>query len=309
MQKLTNQILLIDDNLDNLAILADLIQHVFPGYGTLTATSGLKGLALAASADPDVILLDVVMPGMNGFEVCRKLKSDPRTSLIPVVFLTTIKGDREARVQAIEVGAEAFLSRPVDESELTAQIRAMQKIKRAASLLQDEKENLTNLVAMQTQVLQQTHTASLNLLEDLHAENEVRKKNEVALRESEQRFRTLIEKAPVAIYISRNGVGLYANQKDLQMFGLSAVEEIIGRPVTDFLAPQSIGESQERTNRRALSQPTPVEFETVALRPDGSRFPVQVTVDSVQLSDGSAHLSVITVITARKNAQARREAI
>ena len=76
MEKLTNRILLIDDNPDNLELLADLIQHAFPGYSTLTASSGLKGLALAASADPDVILLDVVMPGMNGFEVCQKLKSE-----------------------------------------------------------------------------------------------------------------------------------------------------------------------------------------------------------------------------------------
>ena len=93
MEKLTNRILLIDDNLDNLTIMADLIQHAFPGYGILSASSGLKGLALAASDDPDVILLDVVMPGMNGFEVCQKLKSNPKTSLIPVVFLTSLKGD------------------------------------------------------------------------------------------------------------------------------------------------------------------------------------------------------------------------
>ena len=303
MDKLTNRILLIDDNLDNLTIMEDLIQHAFPGYGVLSASSGIKGLALAASDDPDVILLDVVMPGMNGFEVCQKLKSNPKTSLIPVVFLTSIKGDREARIQAVEVGAEAFLSRPVDESELIAQIRAMQKIKHAASLQQDEKENLTSLVEVQTQALRQAHTASLNLLEDLHAENEARKKNEAALRESEERFRTLIEKAPVAIYISRNGIGLYANQKDLQMFGVASVEEIIGRPVTDFLAPQSIDESLERTHRRALGLPTSVEIETVGLRRDGSRFPVQVTVDSVQLSDGPANLSFITDITERMNAE------
>jgi PAS domain S-box-containing protein len=237
------------------------------------------------------------------------LKSDPQTSLIPVVFLTSIKGDRQARIQAIEVGAEAFLSRPVDESELIAQIRAMQKIKSAAYLQQDEKENLTNLVALQTQALQQTHAATLNLLEDLHVENEARKENEAALRESEERFRTLFEKAPVAIYISRNGIGLYANQKGLQMFGVSSGEEITGRPVTDFLAPQTIEESRDWTNRRALGLPIPVEIETVALRPDGSRFPVQVMVDSVQLSDGSANLSFITDITERKNAQALQNAV
>jgi len=435
MEMLTNRILLIDDNPDNLELLSDLIQHAFPGHTSLIANSGVKGLALAASEDPDVILLDVVMPGMNGFEVCQKLKSDPKTSLIPVVFITAIKGDREARLQAIEVGADAFLSRPVDESELKAQIRAMQKIKSAAALQQDEKENLTSLVALQTQALQETHSATLNLLDDLHAENEARKKNEAALRDSEdkfrylfdysvapksvtqlsgvmqvnqafcdmlgytraelenktwqelthpddvemnqkaidlllggkkvsirltkrylhkngsivwvdfgsalrrdndgkplylissfnditerkqaeealraseQRFRTLIESAPMGIYMSRDGIGLYANQKDLKMFGLTRMEEVIGRPVTDLLAPQSIEASQNLTQRRALDQLTPKEIELVGLRPDGSQFPAHVIVDWVQLPDGPANLAFISDISERKQAQALQEAV
>jgi PAS domain S-box-containing protein len=136
-----------------------------------------------------------------------------------------------------------------------------------------------------------------------------RKQAEEALRESEQRFRILIEKAPVAINISRNGNEVYANQKDLQMFGLSGVEEIIGRPVAQFLAPQSRTDSLERTRRRARGLPTPVEFETVAFRADGSQFPIQVTVDMVQLSDGPANLAFITDIAERKQAQALQEAV
>jgi PAS domain S-box-containing protein len=136
-----------------------------------------------------------------------------------------------------------------------------------------------------------------------------RKQAEEALRESEQSFRTLIEKAPVAINISRNGIEVYANQKDLQMFGVSRVEEIIDRPTAEFLAPQNRTESLERTQRRKRGQPTPIEFETVALRADGSQFPVQVTVDTVQLSDGPANLSFITDITERKQAQALQEAV
>ena len=132
------------------------------------------------------------------------------------------------------------------------------------------------------------------------------KQAEEALLESENRFHTLIENAPVAIYISRNGSGVYANQKDLQMFGLSGVEEIIGRPETEFLAPQSKEDSRARTRLRAEGLPTPTEFETVALHPDGSQFPVQVTVDSVQLSDGPANMTFITDITERKQAQRLR---
>ena len=240
METLTNRILLIDDNPDNLELLSDLIQHAFPGYHTLTASSGLKGLELAASAHPDVILLDVVMPGMNGFEVCRKLKSDPNTSPIPVVFLTAIKGDREARLQAIEVGGDAFLSRPVDESELIAQIRAMQKIRRAASLIQDEKENLTSLVAAQTQALQQTHTATLNLLEDLHAENEARKRNEEALRESEAKFRAVVENShDGVIFTDANGLILYRSPSYASVNGYSP-EKRLGKSAFELLHPDDI---------------------------------------------------------------------
>jgi PAS domain S-box-containing protein len=131
-----------------------------------------------------VILLDVVMPGMDGFEVCQKLKSDPVTRDIPVVFITALKEDKESRIRALEVGAEAFLAKPIDETELTAQIRAMVKIKAANDQKRGEKEVLAQRVLEQTRELTQAHNATLRLLEDLHNENEARKKNEIALSES-----------------------------------------------------------------------------------------------------------------------------
>jgi len=129
-----------DDNPDNLIIIKALIREAFPDDLVLTALSGPKGLALATTEDPDVILLDIVMPGMDGFEVCRKLKEDKDLRDIPVVFVTAIKGDKEHRILALECGAEAFLVKPIDETELTAQIRAMVKIK-TANL--EKKPNIT----------------------------------------------------------------------------------------------------------------------------------------------------------------------
>jgi DNA-binding response OmpR family regulator len=108
---------------------------------------------LAESEDPDVILLDVLMPGMDGFEVCKRLKSNPKTHLIPIVFLTALSGENQERVHAMEVGGDAFLSRPTNEMELIAQIRAMQKIKRATLLLQSERDNLEQRVFKQTKEL------------------------------------------------------------------------------------------------------------------------------------------------------------
>ena len=182
------KILGIDDNQDNLISLKALINEAFPDAVTLTAQNGTKGLALAAAEDPDVILLDILMPGMDGFEVCQKLKSDKKLCDIPVVFITAMKGDRESRIRALECGAEAFLAKPIDEYELTAQIRAMAKIKTANIEKRDEKARLAALVEEQTRELKKAYSATLDLLEDLKNEIETRKKSEEDKKMLEQQF-------------------------------------------------------------------------------------------------------------------------
>ena len=175
------KILAIDDNPDNLIALQAVVSDRLPGTRVLTALNGPQGIDMALAEDPDVILLDIVMPGMDGYAVCRKLKEDERLQMIPVLFLTALKTDRASRVQALEVGAEGFLSKPFDEIELSAQIRAMAKIKAAVLIQRNDQERLTNLVAQRTRALQESQDSMLNLLEDLHAENEARKQGEQAM--------------------------------------------------------------------------------------------------------------------------------
>ena len=196
-------IVAIDDNKDNLVALKAFVADAFPGAGVFSATDGKHGIDLAREKNPDVVLLDILMPGMDGFEVCRQLKADPQLSHIPVVFITALKDDRKSRIRALEVGGEAFISKPFDEAELTAQIRAMVKIKAAGERVRDEKKYLAGLVADRTsqlewelaerrkaeqelgeanQVLEKNKTAMLNLLDDLKEEIEARKKSEAALK-------------------------------------------------------------------------------------------------------------------------------
>jgi PAS domain S-box-containing protein len=182
------KILAIDDNQDNLITINAIIKDAFPEAKVFTAINGLKGIEMATSKDPDVILLDVIMPDMDGYEVCQKLKADPIVSVIPVVFVTAIKGDREGRIHALEVGAEAFLAKPIDESELIAQVKAMVKIKRANIMKRDENLKLSLLVDQRTSQLQVSNTATLNLFEDLRQEIEIKTEIEAALRESEARL-------------------------------------------------------------------------------------------------------------------------
>jgi hypothetical protein len=212
------KVLAIDDNPDNLITIKALIQEAFSDAFVTTTLTGKKGLELAATEDPDVILLDIVMPKMDGFEVCKKLKADEKLSNIPVVFVTAIKVDKESRIKALECGAEAFLTKPIDESELTAQIRAMAKIKTANIDKYTEKECLAALVNEQTRELKVAHQATLNLLEDLRKENEVRLK-------SEEKYRMFIDLASDAFFQGDNvGNFIEANNSAVELTGFSRDE-------------------------------------------------------------------------------------
>lgn len=168
------KILAVDDNQDNLTTLNAVIQDALPGCLLLTALNGQRGIDLAHSEDPDVILLDIVMPGMDGFEVCRRLKADTEMALIPVVFLTALRSGRDSRVKALEVGAEAFLAKPLDEQELVAIVRAMAKIKAANRLRRTEKDQLAKLVAERTRDLMH------ELCEHQRVEDQLRQSEEQA---------------------------------------------------------------------------------------------------------------------------------
>jgi PAS domain S-box-containing protein len=140
------RILAIDDNADNLVSIEALLKSCLPGCETETARSGPEGIEKARTFQPDTILLDVRMPGMDGFESCRVLKGDPATCHIPVVFLTAQQGDSQTRARGLEIGGDAFLTKPVETAELTAQVRAMVRIKKAEDALRAEKDSLERAV-------------------------------------------------------------------------------------------------------------------------------------------------------------------
>ena len=179
------KILAIDDNQDNLITIKALIRESFPEAIIFTALTGINGIELAKSEDPDVILLDIVMPEMDGFEVCKVIKADNELQDIPIVFVTANKKDHESRIYALECGAEAFLAKPIDEIELATQIRAMIKIKAAINARKDEKKRLEKLVVEKTQELHKMHQEAIAILQDLRIENERRIISEKELLKSE----------------------------------------------------------------------------------------------------------------------------
>lgn len=121
------KILLVDDESQNLEVLRRLMTR--RGYDVLTASSGELALRSVVRNRPDLVLLDVNMPGIDGIEVCRRLKADPQTRLIPVVLLTTLTAS-EDRIRGIEAGADDFLSKPPVMAELEARVRSLMRLKR-----------------------------------------------------------------------------------------------------------------------------------------------------------------------------------
>ncbi|MFW5637558.1 MAG: ATP-binding protein, partial [Thermodesulfobacteriota bacterium] len=146
-------ILAIDDEREILDFVSRLIQKYIPEAGVLTASSGPEGIRTAQDQQPDTILLDINMPEMDGYEVCRRLKEDERTRHIPIIIFTGMRTDPASRIKGLNLGADAFLTKPIGGAELVSQIRVMLRIKRSEDLLRREKDLLENAVRERTRDL------------------------------------------------------------------------------------------------------------------------------------------------------------
>ncbi|MGH6662646.1 MAG: response regulator, partial [Rhodospirillales bacterium] len=121
------RILIVDDVPSSVRLLAAKLSNEY--YETLTVSDGYQALKAVAEDHPDLVLLDVMMPGLDGFDVCRRIKENPKTTHIPVVMVTAL-GGREDRVLGLNVGADDFLTKPVDDTTLFARIRSLIRLKR-----------------------------------------------------------------------------------------------------------------------------------------------------------------------------------
>ena len=283
------KLLAIDDNADNLTTLRAVVGEALPGCEVLTALNGPLGIGLARSADPDVILLDIVMPGMDGFEVCRRLKADPGLSSIPVVFLTAGRADRESRVKALDAGAEAFLTKPLDELELVAQIRAMAKIKSASRRQRLEKEQLAALVAERTQQLEQELTE--------------RRQAEAAVARIAQEWQNTFDAMGEAVWILDKDRRVLRSNKAAETSFHRPCCEILGKHCweivhggTEPIAECPIDRARQSLHHESTELQTPEGWVEVIVDP---------LLDAAGQFAGAVH--IVTDISARKLAEKEKE--
>src|SRR5438105_5578516 len=120
------KVLVVDDVPVNVKLLADLL--AVKGYAVVTAASGAEALAKVEKDQPGLVLLDVMMPGMSGYDVCRRLRQNAATATLPIIMVTALDPAQE-RVKGIEAGADDFLSKPINQPELLARVKSLLRIK------------------------------------------------------------------------------------------------------------------------------------------------------------------------------------
>ena len=163
-------VLIVDDTLTNLEVLSHSLQSA--GFSVSVASDGVSALTQAEYAEPDVILLDIIMPGMNGFEVCQKLKANPKTQDIPVLFMTGLT-DIADKIKGFELGGVDYVTKPINKEEVIARIKTHLTLKHMRSHLQVQNKQLSQEIEIRQQTEAKLEQAQ-QLLRSANAELEQR---------------------------------------------------------------------------------------------------------------------------------------
>ncbi len=274
------KVLIAEDNPEMAAYIGSLIENLCQYR---LAKDGEEALEMVQSWAPDLVLADVMMPKVNGFRLCRRLKADPATVQLPVVLLTALT-HREALIEGWEAGADDYLLKPFHPRELATRVRSILTLNR------ERKQAEERLLKTQERV----------------AELE-RERMRDALKQSEATIRTLLETASQGILaVDEAGRIVVANRMAYELFGYRP-GELVGRGVEELL-PERLREARAEHRAEFMASPgTAVTGEGVrelrGLKKDGSEFPVEVSLSGVKSARGPLAVSFVTDITVRKRAE------
>ncbi|MFH0724804.1 MAG: response regulator [Pseudomonadota bacterium] len=213
-------ILAIDDHPDNLVSINAILKDLIPGCHMITALSGAEGIETAMRETPDTILLDIKMPGMDGYEVCKRLKENEVTRHIPVIMISAIKKEPEDYAKGLECGADGYLPKPIDEHVLVAQVNSALRTKKAEDQLRNQKADLDQLVRRQTAELMEKNRQLIREIDE-------RRQAEKSLKESEEKYRSMMEAMEDAAFICSPDFCLeYQNPAMTERIGRDATGEL-----------------------------------------------------------------------------------
>lgn len=215
------KILIIGNDLTDLNKFSEIISKALPTSNISVATNGLQGIELARANDPDIIIIDVYVSKEEALEISQIIKKEEALQATPMLFITDLEEDRDFRKEAFNIGAEGFVIKPIEDTILISQLKAMAKIKERNILMATQKEKLEILVEARTK--------------DLRQEISERKRLEIELRSSEDKFRSYIKEAPIGILVI-DALGRYidVNKKACEMMGQTK-KELLELSVADHL--------------------------------------------------------------------------
>lgn len=286
-----SKILAVDDKKDNLIAISALLNALIPDCNVITAQSGAEGLEKAKTQFPDTILLDIKMPGLDGYEVCNRLKDDETTKHIPVIMISAIKTESTDLVKGLGTGADAFLAKPIDEYVLIAQVKTALRIKKAEDHLREQKDLLEHTVQKRTAELLRTN-------EQL--------KHEINNRvNAEKRYRMLVETMNDGLFLmDENFLITFANNRLFEILGYPK-DKIIGMSVHNFLdvSNQRIFDEQMEVHKKNNHTVCELTF----TRKNGQKIDAILSPSAIIDAEGQfkGSLGVITDISEKKQLEAQ----
>src|SRR5215510_2540782 len=223
------------------------------GYDVVEATTGAETLELVRARRPNLVLLDLKLPDMSGYEVCGRIKGSPETATVLVLQISATYAGGSDRVRGLDSGADGYLAEPVEPQELLATIRAFLRLQRA----------------------------------------------EEALRESEAKYRTLMESLADGVFVAQNGRFVFANDELPAMLGYS-LQELLELPFEAVIAPEFLPIWTDRLAERVAGTAARERFEVQMLRKEGSeRLWVEVRASRVTFGREAAVLGILRDVTER----------
>lgn len=283
IERKKHTILIVDDNPANLDVIADCLSDV--GFKVYVARNGETSLEMAERIMPDLILLDTVLPGIDGFEVCRRLKANYNTHKIMVIFMTSMNETQE-KIRMFSLGAVDYITKPFQQEEALARVNAYLRL-----------QDLTDCFEQNVRRRTETLTAANGKLRQQITE---RKQIEKELRESEALYKAAIENSNEGIAILKAGHNVFVNQKLLEILAYDKGEELIDKLLSQiFNADDKEGVAQyNHFGKNGRSAPSRYEARTTTR--DGRTVFFDISTTRVAYRNRIAVLAFLRDITHRK---------